>query len=341
MLAALVTGAQESGVERLVEQLSSDSFVDRELAADELEYNQSYTLDQLEEQLSREDLSPEQRLRLNRAAMVRFISEPRAAMGIQLSNESSELGLKITGTVDGFDSVGKLQANDIISEINRWPIRSGADLQVAIVSRSPGESVPVVLLRGDRQIEIDVTLGDWDQLGTQGGLSRAALRAAWLHRSRGYADIGSPEVLDFNADTNSWDASASKPWNGPTPRRDSSGMPLRRMIVVGGEARDRPGALAGVRLDRPLSRSARGRASDFPPMLRNELVKTEVEIVAMEERIRRAQLQLDVFRRNGARRQQIEQTERQLEAYQISVSELQRKADRLRSELKELGIQDP
>jgi len=341
-MTALGAAAQETvAVEQLVEQLASESFVDRELAADELEHNAALSLDQLENQLARSDLGAEQRLRLFRAAMIRFVTEPRAAMGIQLSQDINELGLRITGTVDGFDSINKLRNGDIISEINHWPIRSAGDLQVAIISRSPGEVVPVIFVRGDQRLSVDVELGAWSALANTGSLQRSALQAAWLHRSREYSQLGLPEVIDYDAEIAAWEAAATKPWTGPTQRRDSSGAPLRQMVIIGGEARPRPGALAGVTLDRPLSRSARGRASDFPPMLRAHLTKAEMEIVAMQERIRRAQLQLETYQRNGARRQQIELAKAQLESFQMAFNDLQKKADRLRRELDGLGIQKP
>jgi len=341
-MTALGATAQESvTVEQLVEQLASESFVDRELAADELEYNAAISLDLLENQLARSDLGAEQRLRLYRAAMIRFVTEPRAAMGVNLSREVNELGLRITGTVEGFDSINKLQNGDFISEINHWPIRATVDLQVAVISRSPGEVVPIVVVRGEQRFTADIELGAWSDLPNTGALQRSALQAAWLHRSRGYAQLGLPEVIDYDAELEAWEAAANKSWTGPTLRRDSSGAPLRQMVIVGGEARPRPGALAGVTLDRPLSRSARGRASDFPPMLRAHLTKAEMEIVAMQERIRRAQLQLEIYQRNGARRQQIEQATSQLESFQMALAELQRKAKRLRSELDGLGIQKP
>jgi hypothetical protein len=343
LMTALGAFSQEPvTVEGLVLQLSSDSFVDRELAADELEYNEKFSLSNLEAQLKRTDLNEEQRLRLFRAAMIRFVTEPRAAMGIQLSSEINELGLRITGTVEGFDSINFLQNGDFISEINGWPIRAGVDLQVAIISRSPGEVVPVVYVRNEQRLTADIELGAWASLEGNNSLQRSALQAAWTHRSRDYSMLGMPDVINYDAQSvEAWETAANKPWTGPTARRNTDGTRLRQMVVVGGEARPRPGALAGVTLDRPLSRSARGRANDFPPMLRQHLTKAEVEIIAMQERIRRSQLQLEIYQRNGAQRRQIDQVTSQLESYQMALAELQRKADRLRSELDGLGIQKP
>ena len=343
MIAALETSAQETvTAEELVALLASDSFVDRELAADDLEYLDTITLEQIETQLERDDLIEEQRLRLMRAAMVRFVSEPRAAMGIRLSNEINDLGLKIDGTVEGFDSVNILQAGDYISEINGWPIRSHPDLQVSIVSRSPGEVIPIVFVRNDQRMTANIKLGAWANLDGNNSLQRSAIQAAWLHRSREYSQIGLPDVVDYDPSiVEAWEAAARRPWTGPTQRRTSEGTPLRQMVVVGGEARPRPGALAGVTLDRPLSRSARGRANDFPPMLREHLTAVEVEIMGTQAHIQNLQLRLEIHRRNGARQQQIDQVTSQLESYQVKLAELHRKAERLRSELDGLGVQKP
>lgn len=343
MMASVGAGAQEAmTAERLVERLGSDSFVERELAADELEYNENIRLEDLEAQLARDDLSAEQRLRLYRSAQIRFISEPRAAMGIQFAPNESDLGLVITATVPNFDAVNVLQNGDILLEIDDWPIRSNIDLQFSIVSRSPGDVVSVVFIRGEQRKTADITLGKWADLNNNQSQQRSALQNAWAHRSRDYADRGMPEMIDYDPGIlEAWENAAVEPWTGPTRRRNADGTPLRQMVVVGGEARPRPGALAGVTLDRPLSRSARGRANDFPPMLRQHLTKAEIEIVAMEERIRRSQLQLEIYQRNGARQRQIDQAKAQLESYQVSLAELQRKADRLRKELDGLGIQKP
>ncbi len=341
MLASLPAAGQSADrIARLMQDLDSPSFVTRELAEDELEFDRSLTLDMLEEQLRRDDISQEQRIRLLKAASMRFSSEPRAAMGIQLSSEINELGLKINGPVEGFDAMGKLQANDIVSVIGELPIRSSADLQAAIISRSPGEVVPVEIVRAAERLTIDIRLGAWSELSTPGGIPRASVEAAWVYRSRDYAGKDEPEIIDFDVDINAWNAAASRPWGGQGPRRDS-GVAIRPMIVVGGEARPRPGAMAGVRLDRPLAASARGRASDFPPLLKQELIKAEIDIIATQERIRRLQVQLELYKQNAARPLQVQQVEKQIADFEQILDELNRRGDRIRQELEGMGIKDP
>ncbi len=327
-------------VASLVEDLKNPSFVTRELAERELQYEESITLEALEAQLMRDDLSQEQRIRLLKAASMRFASEPRAAMGIQLTNELSELGLKISGPVEGFDSMAKLRANDIISRIGDLPIRSTTDLQVAIISRSPGEVVPVEVVRDGQRLTLDIELGKWSNLSTAGGIPRSYVEAAWIFRSREYAGKDEPEVIEFDADPNAWNESAIGGWGDQRSRRNV-GEQTRQAVVVGGEARPRPGSMAGVRLDRPLAPSARGRASDFPPMLRQELNKTELDIIATQERIRRLEVQIDLYKQNATRLATIQQAEQQLDQFEAILDELNRRADRLRQELSEMGVQDP
>jgi len=340
MLVALPADGQDADrVRKLVDDLNSLSFITRELAEDDLEFDRSLAFEELEDQLRRDDLTQEQRIRLLKAASVRFTSEPRGAMGIQMA-DVNELGLRISKSIEGFDAFNKIQVNDIIAKIGELPIRSTTDLQAAIISRSPGDVVPVEIVRGAERITVDIELGAWSQLSTPGGIPRGQLESGWIYRSRDYAGKDEPEVIDFDADLNAWNAAAMRPWGGQGSRRET-GEPIRPMVVVGGEARPRPGAMAGVRLDRPLAASARGRASDFPPMLKQELTKAEIDIIATQERIRRLQVQLEVYKQNGSNPRQIQQVEAQITEFEQIMDELNRRADRLRQELEGMGIKTP
>lgn len=337
----MASGQASDRATELVEELKSPSFVTRELAEDDLQYDQSLTLEDLEAHLRRNDLTKEQRIRLLKAASVRFANEPRAAMGIGLTNVVNDLGLQIREPVQGFDSANKLQASDFISVIGDLPIRSTTDLQAAIISRSPGDSVPVQIVRGEQRLTVDIVLGAWSDLEQPGGgVPRGSLEAAWIYRSREYAGKDEPGVIGFDVDPNLWNAAATRPMPGQGSRRET-GNPIRPLVVVGGEARPRPGSMAGVRLDRPLASSARGRASDFPPLLKQELIKTEIDIAVTQERIRKLKVSLDISRQNGARPMQTQQIEAQLEEFETILDELSRRADRIRKELAGMGIQDP
>ena len=340
MIPAATASALPIGpLDELVQKLQTGTFVQRELASDELETSPSITLESIEDVLIHEQLSPEQRQRLMQAAGNRFINEPRGAMGIQLTNEISDLGLKISGPVQGFDAFTKLKPNDIISRIGDWPIRSAADLQAAIVSRTPGETVPVEVLRGAERMTFDITLGSWNDLASPSGVPWATLELAWAHRSRPYANLNAPRVIELSADERAWLEASNQSRVLPEPQRaPPQGQPMRSMIVVAGRARPRPGALAGVRLDRPLSQSAQGRANDFPPMLRQQLIKTEVDIVGTDERLRRLRLQLDAYQRMDARPQQLDQVRHQIDILQNELNELQRRAKRLRAQLAGVGV---
>src|SRR5688572_29524520 len=65
----------------LVAELESDDALAR-VAANEALEGPSFTLEDLEGVLAREDLTAEQRYRLRWAALVHFRQEPRAAMGV-------------------------------------------------------------------------------------------------------------------------------------------------------------------------------------------------------------------------------------------------------------------
>ncbi|MCA9273922.1 MAG: PDZ domain-containing protein [Phycisphaerales bacterium] len=338
----LVASGQASDPDRiaaLVEQLKNESFVTRELAEKDLQYDEAIALEDLEAQLMRDDLTQEQRIRLLKATSMRFASEPRGAMGIQMA-DVNDLGLQIAKTIEGFDAFNKIQPNDIIAKIGELPIRSTTDLQAAIISRSPGDVVPVELVRGAERMTVDIVLGAWSELSTPGGIPRSQFESGWLYRSRHYASKNEPSVIEFDADPNAWNESATRGWDGQGPRRNS-GDAIRQAVVVGGEARPMPGSMAGVRLDRPLAPSARGRASDFPPMLKQELNKTELDIIDTQERIRRLEVQIDLYKQNATRITTIQQAELQLKEFESILDELNRRATRLRQELTEMGVQDP
>ena len=339
VLAASVSAQPESRIDTLVEQLQTGTFIQRELATDELETSPTISLEQIEQVLINRDLLPEQRQRLMQAAADRFINEPRGAMGIQLTNEISDLGLKISGPVEGFDAFDKLKPNDIISRIGDWPIRSSADLQAAIVSRTPGDTVPVEILRGAERMTFDITLGSWSDLASPSGVPWATLELAWAHRSRPYANLGAPRVIELTPDERAWLEASNLSRSLPQPQRNTqTGQPMRTMIVVAGHARPRPGALAGVRLDRPLSQSAQGRANDFPPLLRQQLIKTEVDIVGTDERLHRLRLQLDAYQRMDASPRQLDQVRHQIDLLETELNELERRAKRLRAQLTGVGV---
>ena len=53
-----------------------------------------------------------------------------------------------------------IQVGDVIVEIDGTAIDSSGDVQAAVRSNAPGDTIPVVIVRGDETITIDATLGE-------------------------------------------------------------------------------------------------------------------------------------------------------------------------------------
>lgn len=308
----------------LLASLDAEGFVERELAAREIENSPSITLDDIEAALHDPDLSPEQRRRLVVASRRRFFAEPRAAMGIMLG-EMVSVGLRITGTTPGFDSANKLQANDIIAEIGGLPIRQPEDLQIAIISRSPGEEVPVVVVRGDQTVRVELELGAWAALGQQIAPRYEVLELAWAYRFGPALAADATQVVP------------SRRTRGElAPNR--RGPDRRSELVIGGEPRDDAGQAAGLRLDRPLSAAERANPISYAERVALKLAEIEADIQLTEARLERARLRLEAVRDGDDRRRRDEAQQLVLQ-HERTLAAQRADAARLRAEL--TRVRDP
>ncbi len=281
----------DRSVGALIEQLDSPGFVERELATDDLLSLPEIALADLEAALTVDDLSLEQRRRLTRAARLRFLTEPRAAMGITLG-PVNELGLQINGTTRGFDASNKLQAEDVITSIDGVAIRSLADLQVSIVANEPGAVVPVQYIRGGAAAETQLMLGSWRDL-PQAGVSPQpeVLELAWLHRSRDYRSLTEPGVV----------RTLGTPQVGaPSGLPGGSRRGIRRdKPVAGGEARDGAARAVGIDVGRRLSPRLDERGTDFAGLVASTVRDLEARAQQKRDRIARLERDLERARQRG------------------------------------------
>jgi hypothetical protein len=92
---------------------------ERATASERAQADMEFTLSLLEEVLTAPratPLSPEQVMRLEQIARQRFLTEPRAAMGVQFSQlENITEGVEISAPLPGFDSMRVLQPGDVIT----------------------------------------------------------------------------------------------------------------------------------------------------------------------------------------------------------------------------------
>ena len=286
VLMASVAAAQPATVDELIAALDSPGFVDRELATHALQNLPTVTLAELEAALTVDALSLEQRRRLSAAAKLRFLTEPRAAMGITLG-QISDLGLPITGTTEGFDSVNKLRGGDIITSIDGLEIRSLTDLQVSIIANAPGTVVPVRFIRDGGAMETALELGAWRDLPQASSRPQLeVLEMAWRHRSRAYRALTEPETVPTLGEPVAGGPSALPGGSRRGVRRDT--------VVAGGEARDGATRAVGVDVNRRLSPKLDERDADFAGLVAATLL--DLEERAQRQRDRIARLAVDVER---------------------------------------------
>lgn len=179
---AVVGPAPGQTLGELIDQLDASSHAERERASRLLGQRRDLELAEIERMLRGEELSPEQRLRLDRIAWDRFRTGPRAGMGIQFGGTSIR-GVQIGGTVEGFDADRVLRANDVLLEMDGRPIGGQNDLRLEILSREPDEVVELRIEREGTEREVRVRMGSYSDLNAgRGGMQDELLRQAWLLR---------------------------------------------------------------------------------------------------------------------------------------------------------------
>ena len=311
---------------QLLPKLAAEGFVERELAAREIETDPRISLNDIEAALASPGLDREQRRRLIVASRRRFFSEPRAAMGIMLG-EMASVGLRITGTTPGFDADGKLQAGDILAEIDGLAIRQPEDLQVAIISRSPSDTVPVVVVRDGQTMHIPVTLGAWSSLGQQNAPRYEVLEMSWAYRFGAVLSLDPPKVIpSLQSD--------------PSRREDDPNAAISRRseLIIGGEPRPDAGRAAGLRLDRPLSPTERASPISYAERLALKLSEIEADMELTQARLERARERLESARQFDNERRRLDAEELVLQ-HERTLAAQRSDAERLRAELSR--VRDP
>jgi hypothetical protein len=179
--------------DRLVTDISGNDYAARQQASEKLYANDQFDLPLLETALKREGLSLEARTRLLAIARQRFYRTPRAALGFQFGGLLRDR-IVVGQTFPKFAAFGILEEGDMICVADGFKLEGpGAKplLQSIIISHEPGEVLKLVIRRGPRKMELNVTLGKFADLDQGGGaLLEDRLARAWRIRSQ--AKIGAP-----------------------------------------------------------------------------------------------------------------------------------------------------
>lgn len=162
---ALDAHAQDDGttLARTVDRLGSDAWMERELADEALTHADAFDLDALAGQYQRDDLGPEQRLRLWRAMVNRFRLEPKGGLGVSFGS-ANEGAVSIESLVPGFPAGALLQPGDAIVAVDGRLVTGQTHLRAEILSRLPGDVMATLLRRKGLLIEADLPLGAYSLL---------------------------------------------------------------------------------------------------------------------------------------------------------------------------------
>ena len=77
-------------------------------------------------------------------------------------------GVEVAAVIKGSPADGKLQVGDVIQAVNGRPVQLASDLQAATETASAGQTVTLTVLRGNQQLQIQVTLQRVSQIGRPG-----------------------------------------------------------------------------------------------------------------------------------------------------------------------------
>jgi len=183
--------------DRLIGELDADDLTTRELATRRLTTLSGLTLEDVEARLVDPDLPPETRRRLEQAAVELFRAHPKAGLGVSFARVSPVRGVQIDSTVapDSFPAAAMLQAGDIILLVHGQRVRSAEHLRWIILSHEPGDTLPVELERGGQTLDVDLPLGDYDDLGNPALLDTLTLQHALAERLARRGELPSPDAI--------------------------------------------------------------------------------------------------------------------------------------------------
>lgn len=229
----------------LVDQLASEDWSQRDQASHELtNFDQEFSLEDLEFFLNDPTLSTEQRARVIQACSLRFRTHPKGGLGVSF-------GTILTGAIEvvpilnnpGFPASEMLMPGDAIARVDGDLLTSSFDLRAHILSKEPGETLSAVIIRNEQLIELELPLGSFTKLSgaalLEPGLAQRALELRWKRRG---ISIPDPEIIGSLITIDDWRSAAFPDQDPPTDELLTSYFPtamiggIRRLIVMGNYA---------------------------------------------------------------------------------------------------------
>lgn len=215
-----------AGCEELIGQLSSSDFRVRQKATEQLLADERLELPMIERALSRGDLNAEARPRLLQVGRQLFMKTPRGAMGVQFGGNLRDRVI-VGRTFEKFESSRLLEEGDMIVEAGGYKLDGPGGrfaLQAMIVSRDPGDKLPVVVRRGPQRVAIDIPLGKFADLENT-YIPEDRMQRAWRLRCRALTGERA-EAVRLDIPPGAWNPA-------PEDQRRAELMMLRRQAIEG------------------------------------------------------------------------------------------------------------
>jgi len=224
-------------VRGLVDQLDSQSWLERDLATLDLATSlEEISLNELEFYLGDMTLSHEQRTRLVLACQQRFQTHPKGGLGVSF-------GVIRVGAIEvvpirnnpNFPASEMLNPGDVIARVGDKILMNSFDLRSHILSREPGEMLPVTVIRNGQPIKMELPLGSYGELTgaarLEPGIARRALGLRWNRKGIVVPEI---DIIGTGIRSDQWIAAAFPEGTAPDPR-----SPRRQLAtaMIGGAGR--------------------------------------------------------------------------------------------------------
>ncbi len=206
-----------------IERLGEESWSVREAATEALgtveEQDESARDAAIIAALGRADLTQEMRLRLVRVAAWRFRSAPLGGLGVSFGG-SGEGAVTIQGVVPGFPASDMLRPGDEVTAVDGEIVGGMEHLRAEILSRRPGDTLPVWVRRDRTMLEMALPLGSYASL--EGGAALDDETVVWAMRlrlAREGVSIGGPDRVGAGLNADAWIAAAFPEGRDGTPPR--------------------------------------------------------------------------------------------------------------------------
>ncbi len=179
----------EQRLSQLVSLLDDPSWIVREQSTQMIgNPNEGFELSMIAPVLERDDLSAEARHRLWIASRELFGRTTKAGLGVGFG-AMRDGGVEIRTVVqevDQFPAAAMLVPGDLIVRADGQPLMQSDDLRAMILSHDPGETMNVIIERGERVLDLDLPLGSYKFLRGAAPISphiaARAIRLRWTRQ---------------------------------------------------------------------------------------------------------------------------------------------------------------